>query len=380
MFKEIKTKTMNKLKLILLAATLLFCIRTINAQIPINDAGWVLQTSASEEFNSALNFTTKWYSAYPWGGFNGGAEQNLAANLDQSSGTTLKIKADTLIPSVQNPNPNYNSIPPHLVTYVYQGGAIQSRPVSGTESYKFGYLEIYAKFPTGSYTAWPAFWLWSASCSSPQFYNEIDIAENGGPNSYNGYMMGTNVWINTSTCSYSGNTSYPQDITNLPLISAAFHKYAVKWEPHSITWYIDDAPVRTMYDATGVSIPQNAMAVIINFAIDPWNSFLPSDWNTFTHNGHHPQLFPQYFEIDYMRYYKLNTDCGTNLTICTISTDYSTRAVKKTITTGGSCSPTINTSDSYTLRATDHVVLDAGTTINSNSSGYFAVEITACPQ
>ena len=83
---------MNKLKLILLAATLLFCIRTINAQIPINDAGWVLQTSASEEFNSALNFTTKWYSAYPWGGFNGGAEQNLAANLDQSSGTTLKIK------------------------------------------------------------------------------------------------------------------------------------------------------------------------------------------------------------------------------------------------------------------------------------------------
>jgi len=158
----------------------------------------------------------------------------------------------------------------------------------------------------------------------------------------------------------------------------------VEWTPDRIIWYIDDLPVRTVYDGTGAAIPQYAMAVILNFAIDPYQACLPANWNTplvMPHQNKLPTLFPQYFEIDYLRYYKLNTDCNTNLTIC-VPGNYD-RKVKKTIITNNTCTPTYNPSTvaaSYTLRATDYVTLDVGTDINPTGTGYFAVDVIACPQ
>jgi len=46
-----------------------------------------------------------------------------------------------------------------------------------------------------------------------------------------------------------------------------------------------------------------------------------------------------------------------------MGTDYSSRAVEKNITIGGSCSPFFNTSE-YTLRATDSVTLNAGSEVH----------------
>ena len=395
MFKEIKTKTMNKLKLILLAETLLFCIRTINAQIPINDPGWILQpvgtSGGSEEFNSpSLDFVNKWHNQYPWGDYSGGAEIVYPANLI-STGTSLKIKSDTLIPSVYpRYNPRFNTDPSGNVTIAYQGGTLQSRKLGGNDVYKFGYVEIEAKYSTGYWSLWPAFWLWSQECS-PIFYDEIDICENGAPDTYDGHNMGTNVHIYSSgSCPDFPITNNGLSITGLPLLSTTWHKYAVEWAPDRIIWYFDDVPVRTLYDPTGVAIPQHAMAVILNFAVDPYWAYLPADFNNTTyfpnypnHGDHGPTSFPQYFEINYLHYYKLNTDCGTALTICTPATDYSSRAVKQSITTGGSCSPTFNPStpsSSYSLRATNYILLDVGTTIAPTGTGYIAVETMACPQ
>jgi hypothetical protein len=57
------------------------------------------------------------------------------------------------------------------------------------------------------------------------------------------------------------------------------------------------------------------------------------------------------------------------------------RAVEKNITTKtvGSNIPVFNLSDNCTLRATDYVILDAGTTINATGTGQFSVIITPCP-
>jgi len=368
----------------LIALLMLTCLYQAKAQIPVNDPAWQIQTGASEEFNAPLDFTTKWYNQYPWGPLNNGAEYNKPANLDQSTGTTLKIVADTLVPGIHVAPSRYADVWANGVTYVYQSGAIQTRQVSGSDVYKFGYLEVYAKYPTSYYPLWPASWVWGCD-GGP--YNEIDYAENGAANSYDGHKMGTNKWINTSTCNNASGSG--QDITGLPLLSSAFHKYATEWAPDRVNYYFDDVLVRSVSDPSGATIPQNPMAAIINFAIDPWYAYLPSDWNNDTiyhsatnpvHGNASPTLWPQYLEIDYMRYYKLNTDCNTNLTICTPSTDYSSRAVEKTIEAGGSCTPTFNTSDEYTLRATDNVTLDAGTTIADNGSGYFAIIIMPCPQ
>ncbi len=381
---------MHKLHYTILLIAMLVSIKNTKAQIPVNDPGWNLQpggtSGGTEEFNSSLDFTTKWIPQYPWGDYVGGAEIEKLANLIQTTGTTLKIKADTLVPSVKRYNATFHTGTPDSVTIVYQGGLIQSRSVSGNEVYKFGYLEISAKYPGNNiYPLWPAFWLWSSSgcSSSPLFYNEIDICENGADESSEGHTMGTNVhWSNVGSCNLDNDSHL--SISGLPQLSSAFHKYAIEWAPDRIIWYFDDAPVRTIYDATGANIPQHAMAVVLNFAISQYYAYLPSDWNSALitpHGNKLPTSFPQYFEIDYLRYYKLNTDCNTDLTLCTPSTDYSSRAVKRTITIGGSCSPTFNpttTGGSYTLRATNYVILDAGTTINPTGTGYFAIETMPC--
>jgi len=370
------------MKVIYISLFVIFWAQMAKSQIPANDPAWHLQTGSSEEFNSSLDFTNKWYNQYPFGPLNNGAEYNYPANLIQT-GTTLKIKVDTLVPSVHH-SPSVYADPDYLgVTYVYQGGAIWSR----SKDYHFGYLEISARFPTSYYPYWPAFWLWSKDCSAqPPYTDEIDIAENGAYNSENGYMVGTNYHLHIpgTDCYGPDHSTSDEETKDVPfLLSSGFHKYAIGWWPDRLIWYIDDSPVRTIYDPTGASIPQHAMAAILNFAIDPWYAYLPSDWNDESitpHGNRSPTFFPQYFEIDYLRYYKLDTDCNNDITICTPSSDYSSRAVERSISTGGGCSTTFNTSDSYVLRATDYVLLDVGTTINANGSGYFAIEVAACPE
>lgn len=116
-------------------------------------------------------------------------------------------------------------------------------------------------------------------------------------------------------------------------------------------------------------------------------AFLPADWDFPGNDPFTPVCFdgfghPKYFEIDYLRYYKLNVDCSDDLTYLCVPTSYS-RAVKKSITTNPSCTPTFNPTTlagSYTLRAVDHVTLNEGVVINPTSVGYFAIQTMACPQ
>lgn len=383
---------MTKLKYFILFVVSLVCINNMLAQIPVNDPSWTLQPSTAyggtDEFNASLDTTNKWFPHYPWGTYKGQAEMDYPSNLIDT-GTTLKIKADTLYPPVRKFNDIFHVGPPDdSVTVVYQGGNLQSRRDSvGNELYKFGYLEIYAKMPQDSiYPIWPAFWLWSAACT-PLFYNEIDILENSCGDTYYGNVMGTNWHIfDWGDCDSNGTTENGLQIFNLPFhLHDAFHKYAIEWGPDRIIYYLDDVPVRTHYDATGVTVPQQAMSVILNLAIDTYNAWLPADWNVFPHLNLTPTSYPQYFEIDYLRYYKLKASsatCGTDLTICTPTINYSGREVEKTIKTGGTCSPTFNgttTATSYTLRATDYVLIDEGTSVNPSGTGYFAIEIMACP-
>ena len=157
-----------------------------------------------------------------------------------------------------------------------------------------------------------------------------------------------------------------------------------------MTYYFDDVPTLIVDDPTGERIPQHAMRVILNFCVDPWQGYLPSNWNNDTtygfpvsHGNHIPTLWPQYFVIDHVNYYTLPVACTTPLSICTPS-DYYLRKVQKDITVGGvGCTPNFNPSTSgasYTLRATDFVLLDEGTIIDPTGTGYFAIDIISCPQ
>ena len=347
----------NLIKICILLFTVFLKVQTQIAytQIPINDPAWIIQSSVCDDFDGTSLNTSKWIPLNnQWDSHS--AAMDFISNI-VISGSTIKLLADTLIPAIYYPN--FLGID----SFRYQAASIRT-----TWYDKYGYFEISAKYPTGNIAYWPGFWLFNGDCTN-HWYNEIDIAENGGSESLDGHSMGTNIWIShTDTCGQDGNAfGNPYTVEGLPKLDEAFHKYAVQWNPEYIFWYFDDNLVRTFNDNDGDSIPQHPMKVVLDFYINPWTPNLP----------HMPAAE---VELEYFNYYKLNTDCNTDLTICMPSVDYSSRAVEKSITTGGICSPTFNTSDEYTLRATDYVILDAGTTINPDGTGQFSIQIMQCPQ
>ena len=113
----------------------------------------------------------------------------------------------------------------------------------------YGFFEIEAKLPIGKGT-WPAFWLFNHIGTRRP---EIDIMEayaGGGPASgwsdanLHPTAYAPTVWID------AGRLAGTKTILTSDL-SAAFHKYAVKWEPTRQTFYFDGREVYTL----SVSMP-----------------------------------------------------------------------------------------------------------------------------
>lgn len=347
----------NFIKIILFIFALQMNIKYSIAQIPSNDVAWIKNTNLSDAFSGSSFDPNKWWvEDSVW---NHGLGMQFARNIKVSGGT-LKIVVDTLVPSRF-----YNGI-----EYFYQDGAI----ISNDTSFKYGYLEISAKLPVGNLAYWPGFWLWYDNSPSPcTWYNEIDITENGPYDSLDGHQMGTNIWMNTNTCNYDDAFSYGYVVSGLPKLDSIFHKYALQWNKNNLYFYFDDSLVRHISDQDGDTIAQHHLLALFDIFVTPWLGDLP----------HMPK---DTFEIDYFDYYTLNASCSSDLTICSPSTDYYSanppRSVKKTITTGGGCSPVFNTDDKAAFRATDYILLEEGTTINSGTdlNGHITLIVEPCPQ
>lgn len=104
----------------------------------------------------------------------------------------------------------------------------------------YGYFEMEAKLPVGA-GCWPAFWLLNSD--SPPGEPEIDVME-AYPGDRSGY------WANAKQHPMRYSVSYFQKGANQPGLqgtsapltsdlSAAFHKYGVKWEPGKLSFYFD---------------------------------------------------------------------------------------------------------------------------------------------
>jgi beta-glucanase (GH16 family) len=125
---------------------------------------------------------------------------------------------------------------------------------------KYGYFETEAKLPWGK-GVWAGFWLYNHD-HKESFRPEIDIVEvypGGGPDSgWSGRNLrptayGITIW--TGEPEVQGGFKMLQDIGDL---SAKFHKYAVKWEPHKQTFYFDGKEV---YSAE-VSMPDRMYLLV----------------------------------------------------------------------------------------------------------------------
>jgi beta-glucanase (GH16 family) len=194
----------------------------------------------------------------------------------------------------------------------YTSGRINTK---GKFDFQYGRVEVRARIPSGQGT-WPAIWLLH---SDPTIYGpwplsgEIDIME--------AFNYGVNGEVTQSTAHYGLPTPPFNGTSSRTDLSAAadrnFHEYALEWEKGRLRFFVDGQHFQTqiidnwytyypadadgLYDEFGAytlgleDAPfDQAFHLLLNFAIGG-NPVGAPDAGT---------IFPQTFEIDYVRVYE----------------------------------------------------------------------------
>ena len=168
----------------------------------------------------------------------------------------------------------------------------------GLFSQTYGRFEARIKIPSGQ-GMWPAFWMLGDNISSVGWpkCGEIDIMENVGkePGLVHGSLHGPMT---------TGAATDLTSTVSLPTgkdFAAAFHLYAVEWEPDAVRFYLDDTLYATFTANSVASTPTTAGSwvfdhpyfLILNVAVGgSW----PGTPDATT-------AFPQTMLIDYVRVY-----------------------------------------------------------------------------
>lgn len=238
--------------------------------------------------------------------------------------TIAALKESFTGPALLDDDPNYSL--ENTRTQPYTSARLRTKYKG---DWKYGRFEISAKLPYGQGT-WPAIWMlptdwvyggWAGS-------GELDImevvnlkAESDEP-SYAGFPEGRvhgtlhygrkapeNVY--TGTYTHLQNNDNPAD---------DFHVYAVEWEEGEIRWYIDDIHYATqtsdswytqymkdgkLVNGEGAAPFDQNFHLILNFAVG-------GNWaGNVNEKGIDESVFPQVFEIDYVRVYQCSTNVET---------------------------------------------------------------------
>ncbi len=213
---------------------------------------------------------------------------------DEFTGTALNAARwnDTIWYETSNPTKNYTVSNGSLKIWPQRDatGKFFNRTIDTDGKYyqTYGYFEIEAKLPIGKGT-WPAFWLFNHIGSRRP---EIDIMEayaGGGPASgwsdanFHPTAYAPTVWIDASRLAGT-KTILTSDL------SAAFHKYAVKWEANKQTFYFDGREVYSL----AVTMPDTMYIML-----DLWYGSASGQPDNSTPTG-----IGNSYEINYVRAWK----------------------------------------------------------------------------
>jgi len=166
----------------------------------------------------------------------------------------------------------------------------------GLAGWKYGYIEVRAKLPTGK-GAWPAIWMLPTveNMKWPKD-GEIDIMEYVGYNP--GTIYGT---IHTERYNHIKGTQ-KSDSVIIEDAHKAFHTYAIHWTEEKIEWLVDDVPYYAVYkngDGKSGWPFNNKFHLILNLAVGGnWGGKYGIDENS----------FPQEYMVDYVRVYAQKPD------------------------------------------------------------------------
>lgn len=158
----------------------------------------------------------------------------------------------------------------------------------------YGRVEVRAKIPTTK-GIWPAIWMFPVNTPWPTG-GEIDIMEHGGSKPFvvsSAYHYndepGTSEFVFSE---YNTGVNWSQD----------FHTYSVEWEPSQVRYYVNGVNHFTMNNNEPFPVSSTPMNVILNTAV---GGFFDGDPDGST-------VFPQRFEIDYVRTYNLTSNVAPN--------------------------------------------------------------------
>jgi beta-glucanase (GH16 family) len=164
----------------------------------------------------------------------------------------------------------------------------------GKAAWTYGRIEVRAKLPSGRGT-WPAIWTLGAKIDEAGWpaCGEIDIME------FVGFKPGVvHANIHTKRYNHVMHTGKGGELT-IPDASRAFHVYAVEWDAQKIDFFVDARKYFTYRnEGTGPDTwpYDNDQYLILNLAIG-------GDWGG--QKGIDDSIFPQRFEIDYVRVYQV---------------------------------------------------------------------------
>lgn len=244
----------------------------------------------------------------------------------------------------------------------YYSGMIES-----TDSLGYGYYEMKCRMPVhrGSHDA---FWFWGDYGK----YEEIDVFEHGANicdgDTTRGFNAG--IYYNPDGPNYVDDTNsvtgiithgaynYAQLKYHIPLGSPTldhYHTYGCLWMPERIAWYFDGLLINEETDPS--HIPQHPMWLKITHHEDQAAKTVTQEkpiWWQGTDE----------MTVDYVKHYRLKTDCNTDLVIQSLSafqqfnhTD--NYKVKRSVTLGSpNASLVIPGNINFTLRAVESITIN----------------------
>ena len=228
----------------------------------------------NDEFNSPQIDLSKWNFEIGGGGWGNEESQFYTDNSDNAFTENGKLVIKAI-------NENYSGSN-------YTSARMTTK---NKGDFTYGKIEIKAKLPIGDGT-WPAIWMMPTNSVYGGWPNsgEIDIMEHVGCTA--GTIYGTihcNQFNHTNGTSDSGN-----DNINI----SEFHIYSIEWNSNSIKWYVDNQEFHT-YNKTGDDFTtwpfDQDFFLILNMAVGGnWGGICEFNSN----------IYPQKFEIDYVRIYE----------------------------------------------------------------------------
>ncbi|MDY2587625.1 glycoside hydrolase family 16 protein [Winogradskyella aquimaris] len=176
--------------------------------------------------------------------------------------------------------------------YKYSSASITTK---NNKEFLYGRIEIRAKLPTGR-GIWPAIWTLGTNIDKAGWplCGEIDIMENVGydPDKVHG---------NVHTKSFNHNLGTNKgNFVVVDSLSVKYHVYAIDWTREKIDFFLDDIKYFTFYNDKKGDVNtwpfDQPQYLLLNLAVGGF-------WGG--KEGINDDIFPQYYKIDYVRYYEI---------------------------------------------------------------------------